>query len=284
MKLAMITDEITQDFDTSVAFALEHGLDALELRTINDTPIHLIDNQTLYAWKKILDNVHLSVCCLSGSFYKCVCNCDNLEQELSKLDRLCQQADILNCSFIRGFAFFSQNCEVTSPIELQKHFKKPIQILQKYNKILLLEADPSVNTPTHRSLALLLQEINHPLVRAIFDPGNSLYAQQYEQPFPTAYQAIKPYFCHIHIKDTIRATPESYCVKVGDGEVNYPELLQVLKQDGYSGFLSMETHYRHNTTLSEDQMRIPGGIAFSDGGTLAMAESIASLRLMLEKV
>lgn len=65
-------------------------------------------------------------------------------------------------------------------------------------------------------------------MRATFDPGNCLYDPLGETPYPDGYEAIRPFFAHVHIKDAVRAVPESYCVKVGTGQVGYPALLRRL--------------------------------------------------------
>ena len=150
-------------------------------------------------------------------------------------------------------------------------------------KTLLLEADPSVNTSNHAALARLVEAIGSPRVRAIFDPGNCLYDPLGETPYPDGYEAIRPFFAHVHIKDAVRAVPESFCVKVGTGQVGYPALLRRLAADGYAGWLSMETHYRLDSHLTEEQMRLPGGAGFSAGGAAATAESVAALKDILQK-
>lgn len=65
-------------------------------------------------------------------------------------------------------------------------------------------------------------------------PGNCLYDPLGETPYPDGYEAIRPFFAHVHIKDAVRAVPESYCVKVGTGQVGYPALLRRLAADGYA--------------------------------------------------
>ena len=201
----------------------------------------------------------------------------------TELERLCAAADILGCAFIRGFAFFAPE-EGPLPAEtLAPYFERPVRLLEQRGKTLLLEADPSVNTSNHAALARLVEAIGSPRVRAIFDPGNCLYDPLGETPYPDGYEAIRPFFAHVHIKDAVRAVPESYCVKVGTGQVGYPALLRRLAADGYAGWLSMETHYRLDSHLTEEQMRLPGGAGFSAGGAAATAESVAALKDILQK-
>lgn len=182
--------------------------------------------------------------------------------EMEKLKRLCDAVDILGCKSIRGFAFFTSGEKALAPSSLAPYFEAPIQILQEHDKRMLLEADPSVNTSNHQRLALLLAEIHSAYVQAIYDPGNSIYDPLREVPFPDGYDAIRPYLAHIYVKDAVRTGEEAVCVKVGTGRVAYVPLLRRLRADGYEGWLSMETHYRVNAALLEEQMRLPGGGIF----------------------
>lgn len=228
MKISFITDEVTQSFDEAVRFARQNGLAGLELRSVEDTAIDMLPAETLRTWRRRLDAEGLTVCGLAGSFYKCAPEPDAVEAELAKLERLCAAADILGCAFIRGFAFFAPE-EGPLPAEtLAPYFERPVRLLEQRGKTLLLEADPSVNTSNHAALARLVEAIGSPRVRAIFDPGNCLYDPLGETPYPDGYEAIRPFFAHVHIKDAVRAVPESYCVKVGTGQVGYPALLRRL--------------------------------------------------------
>lgn len=283
MKLGFITDEVTQSFDEAVRFAKELGLAGLELRSVEDTPIDAVPPATLRGWSERLNREGLAVCGLASSFYKCGTGTDEIENEMKKLERLCDAAEILGCVAIRGFAFFAPESGPLPAGELAAFFERPARLMEQRGKTLLLEADPSVNTSNHAALAALIKAIACPNIRAIFDPGNCLYDPLGEVPYPGGYEAIHPYIAHIHVKDAVRAVPESYCVKVGTGEVDYPALLRRLGQDGYEGWLSMETHYRSGGQLSDEQMRLPGGADFSRGGAAATAESLAALKAMMQE-
>lgn len=284
VKLSFITDEATQDFQQAVAFAKQHGLQGLELRSVQDTPIDELDKNTLREFRRLLDETGLSVPALAGSFYKCSAGApQEIEENLKKLSRLCDAADLLGCRFLRGFAFFAPAGGQLPAEELAPFFQRPAQILKERGKTLLLEADPSVNTSNHRAVARLLKLLDPSCFGAIYDPGNDLYDPHREIPFPDGYQAVRPYLRHVHIKDVVyNEAGAPYCVRVGDGKVGYGALLCQLLQDGYDGWLSLETHYRKDIVLTEEQMRTPQGSAFSRGGLEATAESADSLRQLLE--
>lgn len=282
IKLAFITDEATQDLKEAIAFAKAHGLEGVELRSVEDTPIDRIPSEKLTEYKQLLDEAGLTVCNLASSFNKCMPH--EAEGELDKLRRLCDAADILGCDTIRGFAFFAgdNGPEITN--EIVKAFAPAIDILKARGKRLLLEADPSVNTTNHAALAALLERISSDVVGAIYDPGNDIYDMFREIPYPDGYEAVKHWVRHVHIKDAVRnEQDEPYCVCIGTGWVDYPSLIRALNRDGYDGWMSLETHYRVGSEISEELMTRPGGAAFSQGGLGATAESAEALRRIVKE-
>lgn len=278
MKLSFITDEFTQNLDEAIAFAEIHRLKGLELRSVDDRPIHDFSPEEGTQWKKKLDDRRLEVPALAGSFFKCPKTEKNAREELGKLARLCDLADSLDCRNIRGFSFFAENGQPEDLQALACWYKDAAALLLRRGKRLLLEADPSVNTSNHRQLAQLLEKLDSRCFGAVYDPGNDLFSPCPEVPYPEGYDAIRAYLHHVHIKDVVLDRESNRrCVAPGQGQVGFSEILARLKADGYKGWLSLEPHYRKNCQLTEGQMRLPAGADFSAGGREAMEESAQAL-------
>ena len=78
---------------------------------------------------------------------------------------------------------------------------------------------------------------------------------------------IKEKIAHIHLKDAVRkedGSPEG--VVIGDGMLDINGILLKLLEVGYEGFVVQEPHFRIASTLSEDELKLPGGANFSEGG------------------
>lgn len=282
MKLAFITDEATQDLREAIAFAKAHGMSGVELRSVEDTPIDRIPAQTLKTYKQWLDDAGLKVCNLASSFFKCLPR--ESGGEMDKLRRLCDAADILECDTIRGFVFFADENGPRVTDEMAALFAPAVELLKERGKMLLIEADPSVNTTNHAAVAAFLERLDSDVVGAIYDPGNDIYDPLGEIPYPDGYEAVKKWIRHVHIKDAVRdADGDPHCVCIGTGWVDYPGLIRALKRDGYDGWMSLETHYRVGTAISEELMAQPGGAAFSEGGLGATAESADALRKLVKE-
>ena len=280
MKLSVITDEFTQDLMTAVWFVKETGLDGMELRTIDSLPMEKLSAERLKEIRHVLTAEHIAVSDIAGSFYKC--RYDSREGEMEKLSRLLEAARILECPYIRCFGFLSEGAP--SLDKIVKAFEKPLQMAEENGISLLLEADPSVTTTNHAMLRELIKAIGHNSLGAIYDPGNDIYDPQGEVPFPDGWQAVAPYVRHIHIKDAIKEASGPVCVRFGTGLVDFTSILKTLVKTRYDGYLSLECHYRKDRKLSDQEMKLPGGASFSDGGLEACMESALSLKEALERI
>ena len=83
---------------------------------------------------------------------------------------------------------------------------------------LLLENEHICYADTGRRTAEIVRQVSHPALKVNWDPGNSFAAG--EVPFPDAWQRMKPWAVHVHIKDAVKdpdAPEGARCVPVGDG-------------------------------------------------------------------
>jgi hypothetical protein len=114
-------------------------------------------------------------------------------------------------------------------------------------------------------LSETVRAIDHPVVGALYDPGNNIYATD-EIPFPDGFAAIEGMIGHVHIKDAKRVNSETVATAVGEGAVDYKGIFATLKEIGYDGDIMLETHYRIAGEIDEKTLKNPKGSAISDGG------------------
>lgn len=156
-------------------------------------------------------------------------------------------------------------------------------MLEQSGLTLLIEFDPAVNLTNGESVAKLLGMVDSPFVGAIWDPGNDIYDPEGEKPYPNGYNAIKPYIKHIHLKDAVKIDGKVKGVPIGEGEVDYINQFSRLINDGYAGYIVVETHYKKHGEISESLMKNPMGSAFSNGGYEATEECLISLEKVIEE-
>ena len=109
----------------------------------------------------------------------------------------------------------------------------------------------------------------HPNAAVVWDLGHPHRAGE---SVAEAWAAIGPFVVHVHVKDIVRTDDEREweSVLAGQGEVPIAEMLRVLRNAGYDGYLSTEWEPRDART---------GG-----GRKAALAQHAAYLRGILDAV
>ncbi|NLA54176.1 MAG: hypothetical protein GX858_07500 [Clostridiales bacterium] len=65
-KTAVITDEITQDILVAAKLAKQYGLDALEIRSVNDRNPFQMSMHDAREIKSVADDYGLKICCVAS--------------------------------------------------------------------------------------------------------------------------------------------------------------------------------------------------------------------------
>lgn len=93
---------------------------------------------------------------------------------------------------------------------------------------------------TMAQLAHLLQKVNHPNVRAMYDTH---HANMEEKGISASIELISPYLSHFHISENDRGTP-------GSGHVHWDETFETLAKINYNGWLTIEAFSRNDPAFA----------------------------------
>lgn len=284
-KLGVITDEISQNVEDAIRIAKRYGLDGLELRSVDGKQLHRLGDRRLDEIAAMIRDAGLSVCGLSTPVFKC--NLHNKEEVAAHhrmLRRYAELARRFGTGILRGFSFWANRDDYRTAFPgIVRELQHTVPVLEEFGVRLALEADPSVYATNGTKVAALVSEAANPRIRALYDPGNDLWDPDGETPYPDGYEALQGQICHIHVKDAVRENGKTEAVAIGRGEVGYDRLLARLAEDGYDGWLVVETHYRLASELSEEQLKRPSGYAFSAGGEAATEECLESFLGLLRQ-
>ena len=281
-KLGVITDEVSQHLEEAAVFARKNGLTVLELRSVENKGPFQWNEADAECFLAIINKYNLQIAAISAPLFKCDFQDDQtILDHIEGFRRCAGYCKMWGCKLIRGFDFWESGRSVQ---ERAEKFKPIIEICEEYGIVCALEYDPSVHASTPAKIKEIVEYINNPCIRALFDPGNGLFSTPGSHPFPDDYQLLKPLFSHIHMKDAICLPEGTKSVCIGKGQVNYPALLQALKDEHYEGCLMLETHYRLNAELTEEQLKQPGGHLFSDGAYAASQESMEAFHEIMRQL
>lgn len=273
---SVITDEISQDFDAVLDVARAFSLKGLEIRSVWDTRVDLLDEAAVRRLKEAAERDGFVICAVAPPFYKC--DIDSPEERREHLEILRRAIDVgqrLGTSLIRTFTFWKKHTLADVWNELIDSYRQPVEIARELGATLAVENEAACMIGTGSDLARFVRQIDRPEVRALWDPCNAYYESAAERPYPDGYAQVRDLIVHVHLKDAARdpGATKPRLTPLGDGDIDVAGQLRALVRDGYSGFVSLETHWRPNA-LDEDVVRLPGGRAFSEKAALATIQCL----------
>ena len=109
--------------------------------------------------------------------------------------------------------------------------------------IIGIENEHACNIATGSETARLLAAVDHPALRAIWDPANALVAG--ETPYPQGYQYIPlSRIVHVHAKDCTVSNRVPTFGPLGEMGIDWRGQLAALASGGYRRTISLETHWK----------------------------------------
>ncbi|MGI8772570.1 MAG: sugar phosphate isomerase/epimerase family protein [Acidobacteriaceae bacterium] len=261
-RLAVINDEITQDFDKACEIAAkDFGLSWIELRGMWNKNLTELNAKEVDDARKILEKHRLRVTDIASPLFKTdfpgAPRSDQSEKrdqfhadfDFTAQDKLLERCISLCKAFstdrLRCFDFWRLKDQKPYRAAINAKLKQAAERCAKDNVILLLENEMSCNTATGEESAAVLKAIPNKNFMLNWDPGNA--AAIGSTPYPNGYDLLpKERIGHCHCKDVVRTPgPKKYkWAPVGAGVIDWVGQFRALKQSGYHYAVSLETHWR----------------------------------------
>ncbi|KAB8182868.1 sugar phosphate isomerase/epimerase family protein [Microbispora catharanthi] len=278
MKLAVIGDELAQDCRVVAETTAELGFDAVEIRSMEGTPPHLLTDDQLVRARAILDEHGLANAGFAPPAFKVALpeTDDDLRAAADLLVDGCRRAVLLGAPHVRIFSFYRDGDP--DPVRAARVAARVLDGL-RLPVPLVVENGTRTNTPTLRHVMTFLDALGRDDVGVLWDPGNSVFSGWDPVPFPGDYEVGRERIRHVHVKDPDGT--RGY-VRLGDGDLDWPVILRRLADDGYTGFVSLETHWRQGRQLTAAERDDPWGEEFSRGAYVASVACMRRLRGWLD--
>ena len=258
-KLGIITDEITSDLEEALKFSSSFGLHYCELREFWGKTFMNWPQEDLDRAKKLLAQYNIQVSDIGSPIFKWdlpgMPGKNENERATSKgtyseadSDKMLEQSFKIAHHFdsrkVRIFSYWRVEDPEKVFTRVSERLAKAAKLAAKNDIILVLENEYSCNVGTGKELGKVIKHVNSPSLRGLWDPGNAAFLG--ETPFPDGYEACKGTFAHMHVKDaaTNPNTGKHAWMAVGGGTIDFKGQFAALRKDGYSGTMSLETHYR----------------------------------------
>ena len=276
-KIAVITDEISEDFDHACSVAArEFGMSWVEIRGMwNKNVLNLSSSEVAEA-NKILRKYELRVTDIASPLFKVdwpdaprsrfspkrdQFNADfTYEQQPEVLEKCIQMAKAFQTDRVRGFDFWRLEDQAPYRSAINAKLQETATQLGKQGLIFLLENEMACNTATGAEAAKTLAAVPSPNFQLNWDPGNA--AARGEIPYPDGWRLLpKNRIGHCHCKNVVLKPGGGFdWMPVGKGIVDWVGQFQALKQIGYDHAVSLETHWNGGGTQEESSRQSWAGM------------------------
>jgi len=286
MRLAVFTDEVSQDLEKAVQLAVRYNLDGVELRSVGGKPVQQLSDDEVARIRALLDEHGLSMAAVASPVFKCELDDESAHREHIEHLRSCIRiAKQLDTNIIRLFTFWKRGPSQPVWERVKAQFRPALQIAEEEGVVLGIENEHTTYCATAEETARFVRELDSPALRVVWDPCNELYAEEGITPYPDGYELVAPLTVHVHVKDAKKddATGEAHITPLGEGAVDWREQLRELLASEYQGYASLETHWRPQA-LSEELLHRPGGSSFSEAGEYASDLCLRNLMRILGEV
>lgn len=271
-RVAVITDEISQDFDHACSVAAnEFGMEWVEVRGLWNKNLMKLGSDEIRQARQILSKYDLRVTDIASPLFKVdwpgapkskfspkqdQFHADfTFEQQPEVLEKCVELAKRFGTDRVRGFDFWRLDDPKPYREAINAKLKEAADILSRQSLIFLLENEFACNTATGAEAAQTLAAVPSPNFMLNWDPGNA--GARGEKAYPDGYRLLpKNRIGHCHCKNVVlKNGGEGFeWQPVGKGDVEWAAQFAALKQDGYRYAVSLETHW-HGADSPEESTR-----------------------------
>ena len=233
------------------------GYDGIEVRGIQDE-LYLPNlkpfmPENLDNTLKDLKERDLKICCLGTS---CIFHDDNrfdtsLKEGIATIDL----AKDMGVPFIRVFG--DEIPDIEKKDETVKQVAKGIEQLGRYaeNKGVMVLQETHGDFSNSDYLLEVLEKTSSPAIGVIWDIANPFGGNK-ESIYDT-YRKLSKYIKHTHIKD-INVSGKGIQIRIpGKGDIPIEDVVSLLKQKGYEGWLSFEWEKRWHPDIENPEIALP---------------------------
>lgn len=258
LRIAAITDEFSPDLSVALEPMAAIGMTGAELRVVFGKNIMNLTPEELDLAKALIDAKGMEVIAIASPLLKCVlpgggdvdsrfqhdifASKHTFEDQPRLTDHAFVVAKKMGARVIRVFSYWRT-------VDPEKCFEGIVKALSnlaeaaaKEDLIIGLENEHACNIGTAAETARVLDVVKHPNLKLVWDPANALVGG--ETPFPYGYGLLpKDRIVHVHAKDCHMEGHTPIWGPLGTRSVDWKGQIAALLADGYSGYLSLETHW-----------------------------------------
>jgi len=269
--LGVVAEEIDDDPRVALPFVQQLGATHVEFGSLWGRRISEWSDAELQTTRDELERLGLQVAMIGPSTFKTVLldhvslaeikDDPHFQSEMEVMRRTMELAHFFHAPLVRTFSFRREGMvglgnpsprlprggEISTEMmdKVRKGLGLICELAEKQDVDLGLENVRSCWANTGWNARRIVEAVGSPRLKMVWDPANAFVSGE-EEAYPEGYAQVKPRMAHMHAKDARVVDPSiglTAWERIGDGEVDYRGQMAALIQDGYTGSVSIETHY-----------------------------------------
>ena len=291
----VISDEMHDDLTTAVREIRALGCKVVEIQLFDGKTVAEVSEADIDRARGLLNENGLRVSAIGSQFIKPTYVQEDaaFEQELDLLRAEIAVAKKLGAPIVRSYSFRRDDMvglgnptpRLPKGGDIPGHrleaiatkMRRAAQMCADEGLVLGLENVRSCWGNSGHNTGRILDAVDHPALQAMWDPGNCFVSGG--DPNAEGYEAVKGRVCLVHVKDAHVVNPATGLTAwdpVGKGEVGWTKQFQLLERDGYSGALSLETHWHPKGPNGEPADKVRDSQTSFEGIRAALKEAGAA--------
>jgi sugar phosphate isomerase/epimerase len=232
-------DEISPDPVVQIAVLQALGASHIEVRSAWGTNIVDLAEEDLQRLKAILAESKMGVSAIASPIGK-VDVSEPVEAEVTRLRRAIHAAESLGTRYIRIFSFYRSDEATAESVrtDVMERMRALTAAAEAAGVILLHENEKDIYGDTPERVLDIIETVNSPALRVAWDAAN--FVQVGVKPFTEAYTMLRPYLEYLQVKDA--RMDNQLVMPAGEGDGELQETINALRDDGFTGFASLEPH------------------------------------------
>jgi L-ribulose-5-phosphate 3-epimerase len=257
--IAAITDEFSPDLDVALEAMQAVGMTGAELRLIAGRNILELSDDEIDRAVRTIRARGMTIPAIASPLLKCVLphgpEIDaRLQQDvfgspytIDDQPRLARRAfeiaDRTGAGIIRVFSYWRTVDPPAVFDDVVTALRALADEAHARGVVIGIENEPACNVGTAHETARVLDALDHPALKVVWDPANAFVLG--ERPYPDGYAALPvPRIAHVHAKDCrVRDLVPEWGL-LGTMGLDWTGQMNALVRDGYRGWASLETHWR----------------------------------------
>jgi sugar phosphate isomerase/epimerase len=253
--------------DTIISKAVEYGFDGVDFRGCMDQiDIFTMPEFSTHAKQTAerFRDANLEVTCFSSSA-TLYCTPEVLNRHLNEVEQYAKLCAIFSAPFIRVFGGAIRGANRSDAVKVAaSNLRKMASVASDHNASILIETHDDWTACEH--VKAILDRVDSQNVGVVWDVHHP-YRALGEAPEKT-WSTLGKWIFNTHWKDSYIKpdAPRGYrlCL-LGEGDIPLEAIFQILKDNGYEGYLTLEWEKRWCPEIEEPEIAFPQFVKYMKG-------------------